>query len=54
MVRDYKRKPGAAKQLNIPKRTIFYKLKQKHFKRPGKQCVFSRDKVESLFHILKL
>lgn len=31
----------------IPKRTINYKLKEKHVKLPGKQPVFSRDEEET-------
>ena len=36
----------AAKQFNIPRKTIISKLSQKHFIRPGKQSVFSRFEEE--------
>ena len=37
----------AASHFNIPRRTINYKLKQKHVKLPGKQPVFSREEEET-------
>ena len=37
----------AAKQFNIPRKTIINELSQKHLMRPGKQPIFSRFEEES-------